>query len=317
MGNAHPWKAQPLTLWGAINFPAPSPLRFVFPSVSQICPLGLSPITHCSSGLTAPLFSTPPHPPAYIISPPPCQCFLHLPNKLIALSSLLQGQHLGGPDQDSTHTAEKRLGPFSPSTAVSATPWQAAASLCAQRSSGSSLAPSWKLTLSTSIHVCVPVHPNSQYHGNVLMNPSPLLFSPLAMWNLHERGSPSWQATSAQNSRHQHSPNVLSSATNRNFTGPLSLSFLVDPSCSPSFALLCLHSSAGLALSFTTQINGPIPPIHPSPAMLASADANSSEAPPSTLSLYLGILSNQRPAVTITTCFTLSHLCSEATFQHF
>lgn len=131
-------------------------------------------------------------------------------------------------------------------------------------------------------------------------------------------GTQADKATSARSSRHQHSPDVRSPATNRNFAGPLSLSFLVGPSCSSSSALLCPHSFTGSpALSFTTQINGPIPPIHPSPAMLAPADASSSEAPPSTLSFYLGILSNQRPAVTITTCFTLSHWCFEATFQHF
>lgn len=78
-------------------------------------PLEIKPHRLLRSGLTAPLFGTPQHPPAYITSPPPCQRFLHLPNKLIALSSLLQGQHLGDPDQDNTHTAEKRLGQGVPS----------------------------------------------------------------------------------------------------------------------------------------------------------------------------------------------------------
>lgn len=67
---------------------------------------GSSPSLAVVPGLQHPLHQLPL--PVCMASPPPYQWFLLLPHKLIALNSMLQGQHLGGTKQEGTHAAEKR-----------------------------------------------------------------------------------------------------------------------------------------------------------------------------------------------------------------
>lgn len=111
---------------------------------------GSSPSLAVVPGLQHPLHQLPL--PVCMASPPPYQWFLLLPHKLIALNSMLQGQHLGGTKQEGTHAAEERAGSPSSLTPLSQQGFcnlmPTAASPGHPRVSWSSPAPGMKLMLS-------------------------------------------------------------------------------------------------------------------------------------------------------------------------